>query len=304
MSLTDAQRELRRTGVGGSEVAAVLGVATRKTEDGSPKTAFDVWFNKMHPMEQLNTVDAERGIYLEPGIGDWYLSRTGRARGMAPGTVRHATEPVALCTPDLLALDKTGRARLVSIKAPRHSFEWGPDGSSDVPIDYVLQLQWEHLVCSSFMPAGSLDAGLDLAAFVGGELRTYPFRADVELQNWMLDGVKTWWAAHCGPSPTPPPLDDSAGARVYLKQRFPASKGEVRTATPSEEVLLLALQEAEAAQKAAEDPYDTARRRVEEAIGDDTGLVSPIGVVTWKSDAKGSRRFLKQWKRSTERRNA
>lgn len=303
MSLTDAQRALRRTGIGGSEIAAVLGVATRKTEDGSPKTAFDTWFAKVHPMEQLNTVDAERGIYLEPGIGDWYLSRTGRARGMAPGTVRHATESVALCTPDLLALDEKGRARLVSIKAPRHSFEWGPDGSSDVPIDYVLQLQWEHLVCSSFMPAGALDDGLDLAAFVGGELRTYHFRADLEMQAWMLEGAKAWWAAYCGPIPTPPPLDDSAGARVWLKQRFPASKGEVRPASPHEEVLLLALREAEAAQKATEGVYDTARRRVEEAIGNDAGLESSIGVVTWKSDAKNARRFLRHWKRN-ERREA
>ena len=43
MSLTDAQKALRRTGIGGSEVAAVLGEATRKTDDGAIKTGFDVW---------------------------------------------------------------------------------------------------------------------------------------------------------------------------------------------------------------------------------------------------------------------
>lgn len=302
MSLTDAQRALRRTGIGGSEIAAVLGVATRKTEDGAVRTAFDVWFSKVHPLEQIDSVDAQRGIYLEPGIGDWYLARTGTTRGLSPGTVRHATEHVALCTPDLLALDGNGRARLVSIKAPRHSYEWGPDGSSDVPIDYVLQLQWEHLVCSSFMSTG-LDTALDLAAFVGGELRIYHFAADAEMQRWMLGAAKAWWSAHCGGVPTPPPLDASAGARVYLRKRFPSSTGEIRQATPPEEVLLLGLREAEAAQKATEGPCDTARRRVEEAIGSDAGLESSAGVVTWKSDAKGSRRFIKHWKRN-ERRNA
>lgn len=295
--LTNEQRALRRTGVGGSEVAAVLGVATRKAEDGSPRTAFDVWFSKAHPLEQISSVDAQRGIYLEPGIGDWYLARTGRTRGLSPGTVRHATESVALCTPDLLALDEKGVARLVSIKAPRHSFEWGPDGSRDVPLDYVLQLQWEHLICSSFMPAGALDSAMDLAAFVGGELRVYHFAADVELQRLMLGEVKAWWARHIDTA-TPPPLDASAGARVWLKQRFPASRTEVREATPEEEVLVTALREADEAQRATEAAYDVARRRVELAIGDAAGLDSAEGVVMWKSDSKGSRRFVKHWKRN------
>lgn len=301
MSLTDAQRALRRTGIGGSEVAAVLGVATRKVESGETRSAFDVWFAKVHPLEQLDSVDAQRGIYLEPGIGDWYLARTGRTRGLAPGTVRHATEPVALCTPDLLALDEKGVARLVSIKAPRHAYEWGPDGSRDVPLDYVLQLQWEHLVCSSFMPPGALDTSLDLAAFVGGELRVYHFAADVELQQWMLAEAGAWWERHVATAdgqPVPPPLDASAGARVWLRQRFPASKAEVRQATPAEEVLLTALHEADRRQKAASDAYDEARRRVELAIGDAAGLDGVEGVVTWKSDSKGNRKFLKHWKRN------
>lgn len=306
--LTDAQRALRKTGVGGSEVAAVLGVATRKTEDGSPKTAFDVWVSKLMPLESISSVDAQRGIYLEPGLGDWYLARTGRTRGLAPGTVRHATEPVALCTPDLLAVDGDRLARLVSIKAPRHGWEWGPDGSRDVPLDYVLQLQWEHLVCSSFLLSGTLDSRLDLAAFVGGELRIYTFEADLELQAEMLRAVVAWWRQHVdtGGEPVAPPLDASMGARVWLRKRFPGVAGaEVRPATPAEEVLLTQLHEAERAQQQAEAAYDVVRRNVELAIGDAAGLDGVEGVVTWKPDSRGSRRFVKHWKRSsTERKTS
>ena len=47
MSLMDAQKALRRTGIGGSEVAAVSRrEATRKTDDGAIKTGFDVWWRR------------------------------------------------------------------------------------------------------------------------------------------------------------------------------------------------------------------------------------------------------------------
>lgn len=292
--LTAAQRELRRTGIGGSEIAAVLGVGTRKTDDGERRTAFDVWFGKVHPMERVDSVDAMRGIYLEPGIGDWYLSRTGRTRGLAPGTVRHIDFPVALCTPDLLAMEGDS-ARLVSIKAPRHAWEWGPDGTSDAPVDYVLQLQWEHMVVSSFT---QVEEELDLAAFVGGELRVYHFRADRELQRWMLEDALAWWRSYMGPPPSPPPLDESAGARVWLRKKFPTNTAPMRPATPQEEVLLTALREADVAQAAAEVVYTEARRRVEQAIGEAAGIEGVSGVVTWKADARGTRKFIKTWNRN------
>ena len=148
MSLTDAQRAIRKTGLGGSEIAAVLGLATRTTEDGAVRTGFDVWLSKTQGFESISTVDAERGIYLEPSVVEWYLARTGFARGMTLGTVRHKTRPVALCTPDALALKPDGVARLVSVKCPRHAHDWGEEGTDDVPQDYLLQLQHDIMLAS------------------------------------------------------------------------------------------------------------------------------------------------------------
>lgn len=293
--LTDAQRELRRTGIGGSEIAAVLGEATRTTEDGAIRTGFDVWLAKTSPMEQVNSVDAERGIYLEGSVVDWYLARTGLQRGLTLGTVKHSTRPIALCTPDALALLPDGKARLVSVKCPRFAYDWGEDGTDDVPVDYMLQLQWEHAICSSFMPAGALDTRMDLACFVNGELRIHPIQADVELQGWMLDDAEAWWQRHMVNGEMPP-LDASAGCRHHLKGKW-KQRQPLREATAVEAQLMAELRAARLASDAAKDAYDVARRRVEAAIQDAAGLQSPLGVVTWKPRADGVRVFNQTWNR-------
>lgn len=295
MSLTKAQLEMRRTGIGGSEIAAVLGEATRTTEEGTIRTGFDVWLSKRSPVSEAPpSVDAERGIYLEPSVIDWYMARTGFRRGTVLGTVRHASKPWALCTPDALAIDSSnGKGRLVSVKCPRHGYDWGEDGTDDVPRDYYLQLQWEHAVCSSFLPPESLDERLDLAAFVSGELRIYRMRADVELQGWMLEDAGEWWERHMVRGETPP-LDASTGARVYLKKKWKGTE-PMREATPAEALLLAELKAARFAANAASDAYDATRRRVEAAIGNAAGLWSPLGELTWKPRVDGVRVFEQRW---------
>jgi hypothetical protein len=55
------------------------------------------------------------------------------------------------------------------------------------------------------------------------------------------------------------------------------------------------LKAARMAHNAASDAYDIARRRVENAIQDAAGLVSPLGVVTWKARQDGVRVFDQRW---------
>ena len=170
-------------------MAAVLGEATRKTDDGAIKTGFDVWVEKTTGLESITTVDAERSIFLEPGVVGWYLSRTGFTKGMTLGTVRHATRPVALCTPTCWRFVPTTSDASPG-EVPRHGWDQGPSGSDDDAAGLRAATSVEHAICSSFMPAGAPDAQMDLAALVNGELRVYPFTADAELRGWMLDDAE------------------------------------------------------------------------------------------------------------------
>jgi predicted phage-related endonuclease len=232
-----------------------------------------------------------RGTYLEDGIARWYAARFGLdASGLVEvGTVRHTDVAVALCTPDRIVEPEQ---RLLSIKAPRRGGDaWGPDGSSQVPSEYLLQLQWEHAVCTSH---GALSDEMHLAALVDGDLRVYVTQADLELQRWLLDYATEWWARHVARGEQPP-LDGSSEASAWLRSRFPRDAAPVRQATPWEDLRMLALRGAEAEAERWNGEVETLKSELKQAIGDASGLESPAGRVTWKTDKRGRRTFKTKW---------
>lgn len=283
--LTAEQQEMRRTGIGGSEIAAILG-------ESAFATPFDVWLAKTHGWRQAETEDMRRGTFLEDGIARWYAQRFELSASMLDehGTVRHATNPIALCTPDRIV---GGLARrLVSIKAPRRkSSEWGEPGSGVVPAGYALQLQWEHLVCSSH---GALSEEMHLAALLDGDLVVYILRADVELQGWLLQYATDWWERHVVRGEQPG-LDGSSQAKDWLKSRFARDTRPLRQATPWEDLRMLELRHAEHEAGAWEREAETIRNELRLSIGDAAGIQSPAGVVTWKADKNGKRSFKTKW---------
>lgn len=286
--LSEEQLAMRRTGIGGSEIAAVLG----ESAFASP---FDVWLAKTQGWQQPETEDMRRGSFLEDGIARWYAQRFGIAEDEMTdeSTLRHATVPVALCTPDrLTTVKRDGRPldRLISIKAPRRKTDdWGDAGTDQVPPGYILQLQWEHAVCSSHWPGG-IDDEMHLAALLDGDLHVYVVQADRELQGWMLEAASAWWERHVvrGEQPS---LDGSSQAREWLKARFPADTGEVRPATPHETRLLVELQLAEAEADRWAGEVETLKSELKLSMGTAQRIESPAGVATWKANVRGVRAF-------------
>lgn len=284
--LTPEQLELRKTGIGGSEIGAVLG----ESPFASP---FDVWLAKTQGWTVPETEDMRRGTYLEDGIGRWYQQRyAGEVTGLVePSTIRHATVPVALCTPDRIAETDEG-GRLVSIKSPRRKGDhWGEPGTSQVPPGYALQLQWEHAIVSSHGPISPV---MHLAALLDGDLCVYVIVADAELQAWMLESAQAWWARHVvgGVAPS---MDGSGSASAWLKRRFPRDESPMRPASPWEDLRMLALRDAEAEHGRWADEVDTMQSELKQSIGVASGIESPAGRVTWKADRNGKRSFKTKW---------
>lgn len=282
--LTAEQLEMRKKGLGGSEIAAVLG-------ESRFATPFDVWLSKTQGWRTEETEDMRRGSFLEDGIAHWYASRYGiEGQVMEPGTMVHATRPVALCTPDRIV---GGLARrLVSIKAPRRGGDlWGEPGTDHVPPEYLLQLQWEHAICSSH---GALSDEMHLAALVDGDLAVYITQADRELQAWLLDYAESWWARHVvgGEQPS---MDGSGAAHAWLKKKFPRDQGEERAATTRETRLLVELQLAEREAKTWAVEVDTLTNELRLSMGAAARIESPAGVATWKADKNGKRSFRTKW---------
>lgn len=295
MSFTAAQLEARRTGIGGSEIAAVLGMDPFKGP-------LDIYLTKVEGYEQPDNPDMERGRYLEPGIAEWYGHRENvRVRRDLSTIHINATGRVgaftaAFCTPDAFAFPMNGDLepqRLVSIKAPRFGHDWGETGGQHVPLHYVLQLQWEDMILATH--AEPIADPFHLVAFVEGDLRIYPIARDRELQQWMLDAARRWWVDHVE-AKKPPPLDGSAGAAAWLRRRFPRDTQPLRPATLDEQVLMMELRQAETDLELTEKIYGVKRQKLEQAIGVAAGIEAPaIGRITWRADKNGKRSFKPKW---------
>jgi putative phage-type endonuclease len=286
MSLTPEQKAMRRNGVGGSEVAAILGL--------NPfMSPIDVWLSKVENYEREVTPDMERGTFLEDGVARWYAARTG-TEVREVGTLVHPTHPRVLCTPDRIFNNALGESRLLSIKVPGNwlSEEWGEPHAWTVPTGYYVQLQYEMAVCRALALCKTDFA--HLAAPLSGNLEILPVVGDERVQERLIEEVGAWWVRHIERR-EPPPLDGSESAKQWLRRRFPKSEKPVRVATPSEDLLALELQAAEVAWEAADKAYEKARQPVEEAIGDAEGIEGPFGRITFCTNARGVRSLKPIW---------
>jgi putative phage-type endonuclease len=292
MALTDEQKAMRRTGCGGSDIAAILGVSPSRGP-------LDVYLSKEEGWEQPVTSVMELGNVYEPATAALYAQRTG-AEVAEPGTLRHCSIPIALCTPDRLAKFSDGGLRGygirdLSIKVPWHYLgQWGESGTDEIPVPYLLQLQWETMILRSLNMI--TEHVHHLAAPIDGDLRIFEIEEDEEIQATCLDAAKRFWRDHVEPK-KPPDLDGSGTATEWLKKRFKTSSGALLDATPQDEVLALELKEACQAHNSAEARKELAKQRLKERIGSDAGLRTADGVVSWKPTKKGNRVFRHPYSR-------
>ncbi len=283
---TPEQQEFRRGHIGGSEIAAIVGLHPFL----SP---IDVWLSKVEGYQREATPDMERGIYLEDGVVRWFSARTG-CEAIEVSTMRHSSRPHIGCTPDRLFNDASGASRILSVKVPGNflSEEWGEPHAWQVPTYAYLQLQQEMAVLGSLYICRT-DYAL-LAAPLAGNLQILKVDGDAQVQERLMEEAEAWWERHIERR-EPPPLDGSEAAKQWLRRRFPKSEHPVRAATPAEDLLALELQAAESVWEAADRAYERARQPIEEAIAECEGLEGPFGKVTFRSDSRGRRSLKTYW---------
>jgi len=206
MSLDDQQLAERYTGIGGSEAPAALGL--------SPwKTPLELFLDKREQRVTTANEAMRWGQLLEPVIRQEYAERTGRIVRMPPGTIRHGKFKFMLAHFDGVTDDQ----RIFEAKTARSSEGWGPSGSDEIPHHYLIQVQ-HYLAVTGFAIA-------DVAALIGGnDFRIYEVPADAELQELIIDGEATFWAAFLRGEP-PEPDYESDRALDIVRRLYPGTDG-------------------------------------------------------------------------------
>ena len=274
----DPFHDRRRTGVGGSDAGAILGVSPHTSRLG-------VWEDKrgLRPP----TVATERmlwGTRLQDAILRGYAedTRTEVTRGRFR---RHDRYPFVIGNPDAEGV-RDGKPRLVEVKTTSHLDErWGEEGSEQVPLHYYAQVQ-------HYLLLRSLEVG-DLTALVGGrELRTYVIPANPAFQEAMLQEEGVFW--RLVEDGTPPEPDGSDDARHALRVLYPSAVPEEVVANEAVAEYATRYREARERRVAAERDEERWAQAMQSFMGHRDRLVGPgfraswtnrSGSVSWKSAA-------------------
>jgi putative phage-type endonuclease len=260
----------RRTGIGGSDAAAILGL--------SPwRSPMDVWMEKRGLVDEDPNPERaflmDLGARLEPVIAGLYERETGRDVVIpAQGIFRHKKHPVLLGTPDRLVADTRIGVELKTENL--FSDEFGDPGSAEVPIHYAIQ-------CHHYMAIMDYSVWDVAVLHAGTRFGIYTLVRDAELEAAMVDTLLSWWDRHIVAG-VPPDLDGTEAWRNFLHTKFPKETLGLKKLEASESELVANLALVRAYEKSFKEQKARLENQLKEIIGEHSGVTSEYGRVTWK----------------------
>jgi predicted phage-related endonuclease len=265
---------IRKLGIGGSDVAAIFG-------EDEFKDAFSVWATKKGGLARPDKPNIRMvvGKFLEEGVLKLYEYITHRDIEYCDETSQHPERPWMVYTPDALCpAERIGvDAKVVAWDQRR---QWG-ETSEEIPMRVQLQAWW-------YMAALDYDRW-DICALMGeGEPRIYQIERDREAEAAMLARVEEWYVRYILGDERPPMGGNEDAAR-WLKQMYPRHTLDLRHASAEEITMLTEWVSVCVEQR------DLKRRRglletyLKSAIEDHEGLLWPEGKFTWRKTKDGVR---------------
>lgn len=191
----------RQTGIGGSDVAAILGLSHFKTP-------LEIYESKIEevPTESHGPL-LEWGHRLEPVIRQAYSDATGLSVVTPEKTFRSEEHPFMIADVDGICSD----GRILEIKTARTSLGWGEPGTDEIPEQYLTQVQHYMTVLKARL--------CDVAVLIGGsDFRIYTVMDDPELATLLIREEAAFWEKVQKRTPPAPRTYEEA------QQLFPTSR--------------------------------------------------------------------------------
>jgi putative phage-type endonuclease len=284
--LTAEQREARRSGIGGSDAAAVVG----RHPYVSPLA---LWLDKVHGREVVETDRMEAGNRLEPVIREWAADLLGLGVSIPPATIYHPLTKRMLVNLDGLLSD----GRVLECKNV-DSLVWRTAEESDF-VDGVFRAHWWQV--QHGMEAADLPGAVVGYLIGGNDMQLRPVERDRAIGKALREHIVRWWTRHV--EGNEPPTQGTADDRMSLLERLHARESAGMLKTDAESVIALArdYDHWRAAEKQAKANKDIAKANLCSVIGAASGLdFGPKGKATWKADKHGTRTLLVTLRGDTE----
>lgn len=210
--------------IGGSDIAAILGLSKFKTP-------VDVWLEKTgRATQQTSSLAMRFGQYAEEFIAREYASATGQGVAVYeeafvdPGSSFLAGHIDRFVLPKKGSLfnstNKLAATKLLECKTanPFAQQEWGDAGTDSVPMAYLIQCLW-YLMLTGCGHA-------DLAVLFGNsDFRIYTIGRDTEVETILKEKARQFWQSHVLTGIAPPPSSE-ADCRNLFKNAIPRKAKE------------------------------------------------------------------------------
>ena len=215
MSLTQAQLEERRTGVGGSDAATVLGL--------NPfTTAYELYLDKLGeaPPEDENFLKEARywGSVLEQPVCYRYAEETGFKVQRANQLIRSKEHPFMIANIDRKVVGEDRKIGFEAKTAARPD-GWGESGSNEIPPYIMLQ-------CQHYLAVTGYDVW-DLAVLIGNrDYRSFRIVPIEEIISQLVEAEEEFWD-RVQAKVAPEPDWQSAATTRLIKNLYPGTNGQV-----------------------------------------------------------------------------
>ncbi|HOJ03313.1 MAG TPA: YqaJ viral recombinase family protein [Bacteroidota bacterium] len=244
--------EIRRTGIGGSDIAAIAGI--------NPwKSPFSVYWDKIEGAVQEVNEKMRWGQVLEDAIAREYALREDLNINRVRAVLQHPENPIAIGNIDRLVIVPNGENRILEIKNvgefQRKKWEFG-----QIPEIYVLQVQW-YLYVTGLRHA-------TIAALIGGqELVSHEIERNDSIIDSCVHIAREFWTMV--ENRTPPDPDGSDSSREILSVMYPEATPRKEIVLPeTAEELILEVQSCKDTIGHIEDQKSTAENKLRAMMGD------------------------------------
>lgn len=269
----------RRRGIGGSDIAAILGWSNWAHPAG-------VYLDKTGQLDDHDAGEAARwGKLLEAAIADEFTERTGLHVAAEQLCVAKVMPGWQRCTLDGLVLETPGPrpkhqalTDALGVLEIKNSAAWAWD---TIPDEYECQVQWQLGI------TGLTHAWL--AVLHGGRrLQIHELEADPAAFEALTQVAERFWTDHVL-ARRPPPADSSAATTRALKDAYRdrATEGAIEL-TDAAHAAILAWQPTKQRAKEILQEVDLIENVLRNELGEHTtGTLNGEPMITWKPQRAG-----------------
>lgn len=282
----------RRNSIGGSDVAAILGLSKWKTP-------VDVWLEKRSedPIPEVDKIALRFGQFAEEFVAQEYSRKVGLKVQKHNRLLVHPEYPFLTGNVDRLVIPagqkiaafreeiRTDRLLECKTSSAHMAGEWGESGTDEIPLYYLTQVHWYMMLTGC--------RWADVAVLIGNnDFRVYHIPTDFGLQEMMLKKTVEFWEQYVIGGGIPPAVTAEDINRLY-----PVAK---RQEIEANEILISQFDElliSKSAIKTREKNKESLEMKIKEFMGEkDTLTHNGQVIATWRAD-KNSRRTLRIYER-------